>query len=76
MGTSGSAGWRASPQVASTRTLPPFTWPITEDGPVDNASTWPPRSATTAGPAPVKGTCSIFVPLTFESISIGTCIVP
>ena len=49
---------------------------MTVEGPVESASTCPPSSATTAGPAPVKGTCSIFTPATLSSISMGTCIVP
>jgi len=47
-----------------------------DDGPVESASTLPPSSATTAGPAPVNGTCSILAPAAPVSISIGTCIVP
>ena len=49
---------------------------MTLEGPVESASTWPPSSATTAGPAPVKGTCSIFTFAAWSSISIGTCIEP
>src|SRR5258708_5340000 len=76
VGTSGSAGCRLSPQDASTRILPPLRCPMIVEGPVESASTWPPRSATTAGPAPGKGTCSIFTPPAASSLSIGTCIVP
>ena len=52
LGSSGSEVSGLSPQCASARSLPALMCESTLAGPVDSASTCPPSSASTAGPAP------------------------
>ena len=64
------------PQWPSTRILPALTCCNTVAGPVETASICPPNKASTAGPAPVKGTWVSAMALVWANISMGTCMVP
>jgi len=48
-------------------------WPI-EEGRLSNITcTWPEMRSTSAGPAPLYGTCSILQPVIIENISPDMC---
>jgi hypothetical protein len=67
VGTSGQAGMRSLPAIASTRTFPASTRGFAEVKNVNVACTAPVATALAASPEPRYGTSTIFVPAAWLS---------
>ena len=62
VGTSGACGERRGTLIASSFTLPAFTCASIAGSAEKSIDTWPPRSAGTACPMPLNGTCTMSRP--------------
>ncbi|MNC26655.1 hypothetical protein D3C75_747950 [compost metagenome] len=73
VGTSGSASERLSALTASVRSFPSSTYFFTSAGLTGTASTKPSIKAETAGPAPSKGICANFTPVSRSNVTAAKC---